>query len=222
MCTSTAVMEGTVIVTDHQLAGRGQRGNTWESNEGLNLTFSVILNPHFLPLHDQFLLNIITSLAIADFLVALGMDPKIKWPNDVLVRGKKISGILVENQVNGSKLATSIVGIGLNVNQEQFSFLNATSVKQITGRTYDLSILLTALLEKLEVRYLKLRSGNIEKLTSIYESMMYWKEEEHTFETNGIKFTGEICGIDSQSGELCIRTNGDIRKFGVKQVVYLS
>lgn len=222
MCTNTAVMEGTVIVTDHQLAGRGQRGNTWESSEGMNLTFSIILNLTFLRLQDQFLLSIITSLAIHDFLTALGVDSKIKWPNDVLVGEKKICGILVENQVNGDKLTNSIVGIGLNVNQEHLPIATATSLKQITNKEYDLSILLSALLEKLEARYLMLRSGNFAKLISLYETQMYWKGDERNFSANGINFSGAICGVDSSSGQLCIRTNDEIKKFGIKQVAYLS
>lgn len=216
-----AVNEGIVVVTDQQLAGRGQRGNVWETQPGMNLTFSVVLHPTFLRLQDQFLLNIATSLAISDFLKHIGIDSWIKWPNDVMVGQQKICGILIENQLNGNKLAKSIVGIGLNVNQEQYNVPTATSLKLITGRAYDLSTLLTALLEKLEARYLMLRSGNIQKLTSLYEAVMYWKGEEHTFEANGIQFTGEICGIDSQSGELCIRVKDEIEKFGIKQVAYL-
>lgn len=222
MCSNKAVMEGTVIVTDHQLAGRGQRGNTWQSDEGKNLTFSVILNPTFLRLQDQFLLSIITSLAINDFLDALGVNSKIKWPNDVMVGEKKICGILVENQVNGNKLTNSIIGIGLNVNQEHLPIGTATSVKQITSKEYDLSILLTSLLEKLEARYLMLRSGNHSTLITRYESLMYWKGEEHSFSANGLNFRGEICGVDSNSGQLCIRTTDETIQFGIKQVTYLS
>ncbi len=222
MCSDKAVMEGTVIVTDHQLAGRGQRGNTWQSDSGMNLTFSVILNPVFLRLSDQFLLNVISALAISDFLMELGTHAKIKWPNDVMVGENKISGILIENQVNENKIKHAIVGIGLNVNQEHLPIEAATSLKQITHQEYELSILLSVLLEKLEARYLLLRSGKYETLMASYESLLYWKGAEHTFSSNGKNFKGEICGVDSNSGHLCIQTKNEIIKFGIKQVAYLS
>lgn len=217
-----ADLNGAVMVTDHQTAGRGQRGNRWEATSGLNLTFSVMLRPAFLRLQDQFLLNVIASLALAELLADLGIEAKIKWPNDVMIEERKISGILLENQVSGNKLQYSIVGIGLNVNQEHFNIPTATSLKQCTGNTHHLASLLSLLLEKLEVYYLMLRSGQNTKLLTEYERRMYWRGEKHSFATNNLNFTGEIHGIDQSTGALCMLVDGEQKKFEVKQVVYLS
>ena len=95
--------EGTVLVTDHQTAGRGQRGNVWEAAQGMNLTFSILLRPKFLEAKDQFRLNMAVSLAIANSLQScLSQGIKLKWPNDILVDGKKIGGVLIESQLQGS------------------------------------------------------------------------------------------------------------------------
>lgn len=217
-----AEMNGVVVVTDHQTAGRGQRGNTWESEAGLNLTFSVLLKPTFLGVQNQFLLNVISSLALIDFLKDHQvMDVKIKWPNDIYVQSKKISGILIENQINGNKLKTAVVGIGLNVNQEFFDNINATSLKLITNQEQHLSTSLIHLLEKIESRYLMLRSGNFQSLIQTYTQLMYWRGVLHTFVSNNQQFDGIIQGIDDQ-GQLVIDVEGKGKKFGIKQVVYVK
>lgn len=220
LCANKAVGEGTIVITNHQLAGRGQRGNNWESTAGLNLTFSIVLTPKFLRLQEQFMLNIITSLAIHDCLAACGVpNATIKWPNDVMVNGKKIAGILTENQVNGSVLTYSVIGIGLNVNQDMFDYPTATSLRILTNTVHDLNALLINVLEKLEVRYIQLRNGNIKELISAYEAVLYWKGEEHTFYANGKEFLGTINEIDG-NGQLVIDCGDEVRTFGTKQVEY--
>ena len=113
--------EGTVWVADFQTAGRGQRGNKWESAESKNLTFTILLKPEFLHPSRQFCISQICSIGICRYLTAKGLPAKIKWPNDIYIGNKKNCGMLIEHSIRGDKLAVSIAGIGLNLNQTRFA-----------------------------------------------------------------------------------------------------
>jgi BirA family biotin operon repressor/biotin-[acetyl-CoA-carboxylase] ligase len=151
--------EGTVVITHHQTAGRGQRGNTWQSGKGLNLTLSIVLQPTFLSAIRQFQLNKAVALAVRD-VVSKYTDEAVcvKWPNDIMIGDKKVCGILIENQLTGDKLGRSIVGIGLNVNQSDFESPLASSVSLHSGKSIDLPQMFEELLQSLEWRYLQVRS----------------------------------------------------------------
>ncbi|MFN3316125.1 MAG: biotin--[acetyl-CoA-carboxylase] ligase, partial [Raineya sp.] len=128
--------EGTTIITDHQTAGRGQQENTWEAEQGQNITLSVILTPQMLKVQEQFFLNMAVTLAIYDLLQGLVSNPtalKIKWSNDLLYQNKKICGILIQNIISGQNIAKSVVGIGININQMTFKESQAISLAQITN-----------------------------------------------------------------------------------------
>jgi len=216
------VPEGTVIVTDNQTAGRGQRGNTWKASPGMNLTFSVILKPTFLDLKDQFYLNIITALAVRDLLqTRTEADVKVKWPNDVLVDGKKICGVLIENQLKGNRFTNTVIGIGLNINQQVFDLSAATSLSLVTGKAYVLSEILEQLLSRLEARYLDLVHGNVQKLISHYHEALYWRNNTHQFSSRGEVFNGIIRGVDN-TGRLQMEIDGEVRLFVEKEIVYLA
>ena len=130
------VLEGTVVITGNQTAGRGQRGNAWFSEPGKNLTFSILIKPSFLSVKNQFYLNIAFSLGLFDYLKeVLKTEVKIKWPNDILVNGKKICGILIENHLQAQHIQHSIVGIGLNVNQHHHLLATATSMNLENGKS---------------------------------------------------------------------------------------
>ena len=119
-----------VLSALEQTEGRGQRGNTWTSAPGENLMFSIVMKDLSLPAHDQFVLNEIASLSVVDFLSQHGIPARIKWPNDIYAGSKKICGILIENSLRGSAVSTSIIGIGLNINQRNFDVIlpNPTSM----------------------------------------------------------------------------------------------
>ena len=138
--------EGRVIMTTNQTGGVGQQGNVWESEAGKNLTFSLLLKPTFLPIASRFMLTKAISIAILDFLKQELPDQEvyIKWPNDIYFKNKKIAGILIKNEIKGMMMGTSIIGIGLNVNQESFdeNLPNPISMKMITGKDYDLEFIL--------------------------------------------------------------------------------
>jgi BirA family transcriptional regulator, biotin operon repressor / biotin---[acetyl-CoA-carboxylase] ligase len=214
--------DGSVVVTSNQTAGRGQRGNIWVVQPGVNLTFSIILKPSFLTVKEQFWLTIITSLAVQDFVQSKVADPAfIKWPNDILVRDKKICGILIENQIHASQIQSSVIGIGLNVNQADFGFHNATSLKMLTLQETDLNDALHLLLQFLEARYVQLKQQQFRILRQQYLSALYWKGEQHLFSVGGTTFAGVIDGID-EHGKLNVKTDNEIRSFEVKELVYLS
>ena len=175
-------IEGMVIITPNQTAGRGQRGNQWESQPHKNLTFSVILNPTFIPITLQFDLTVLSSLAIADSLVELGLSKaEIKWPNDIYCRGSKIAGILIENIVRSDKIEWAIIGIGLNVNQVDFKTPGATSICLELNQEITLEKVLGGLLRKLNEYYSILKSGGREELRESYMKRLLWKEEKREF-----------------------------------------
>jgi BirA family biotin operon repressor/biotin-[acetyl-CoA-carboxylase] ligase len=222
LASQPSIIEGSVIITDHQTAGRGQRGNTWEAAKGKNLTFSVVLRPLFLPIKDQFFLNIFTSLAIHDFLRdKINAIIRIKWPNDILINNKKIGGILIENQIRASQVSITVVGIGLNVNQVDFNVGTATSLAALTGSEQGLSQLLEQLLQCLEARYLQLRQGNLNALREEYLQQLYWRGEDHVFTSGGISIQGKITGID-ESGRLAMDTVEGVRSFDIKEISYVQ
>lgn len=212
--------EGTLVITENQTAGRGQRGNSWETEPGMNLTFTVVFRPGFLSVSDQFYLNIITSLAVQDYLkTQIAEAVLIKWPNDILVGGKKICGILIENQIQGNRFSGVVVGVGLNINQQNFTVDTATSLSLQTLRSFDLQKELENLLLLLETRYLQLKSGKFADLKRNYLSHLYRLNEPHTFVVDGNTLEGVITGID-EVGRLTVKTDYGVRAFGVKEIGY--
>ncbi len=214
--------EGTIVISDHQTAGKGQRGNTWDTEPGKNLTFSLLLKPSFLLAKDQFFLTIAVSLALYNFLtVRFSAEIKIKWPNDILLNDKKICGILIENTLSGDKIQHSIVGIGLNVNQTSFSITSPTSMKLIADHEFDLTTELNLLLENLEVYYLQLRSGKNDLLNQDYLNHLYWLGEEHEFRSTNENFMGIISGI-GDNGRLNVLRDGKEISFDLKDITFVK
>jgi BirA family transcriptional regulator, biotin operon repressor / biotin---[acetyl-CoA-carboxylase] ligase len=214
--------EGAVIITDHQYQGRGQRGNVWHSEPYKNLTFSVILHPTFLATQQIFLLNIITTLAIQNVLVRYTPSGlRIKWPNDIYYRNKKIGGVLIENVFEKRTLKTSIVGIGLNVNQSRFAALAPTSLSLVCQRTFGLQKLLAQILESLERHYLQLRAQDIAPLKDAYLRNMYWIHEVHTFKDRNRTFQGVIKGVDAVGRLVIEQAEGTSRCYDVQEVIFI-
>jgi BirA family transcriptional regulator, biotin operon repressor / biotin---[acetyl-CoA-carboxylase] ligase len=222
LCQRAATAEGTVVITDNQTNGRGQRGNVWLSDPHKNLTFSIILKPTFLRPSDQFNLTIAISLALRDFLThrKLGVV-KIKWPNDILINDKKVCGILIENTLTGDVLQCSVVGIGLNVNQDSFLIDSASSMKVVAGQDFNLSDELSHLLEFLERRYLQLRSGKTGDLRNDYLSSLYGMGEQRSFMDAAGEMQGVIEGINPQ-GKLLIDTREGIKSYDLKEIRFME
>ena len=143
-----------VVSAFSQSAGRGQRGNTWSAKAGENLTFSILAKHAGIRALDQFVISEITALSVVDLLAIHGINARIKWPNDIYFKDKKIAGILIKNEIKGIMLGISIIGIGLNINQTDFSddIPNPISMKMITGKDYDLTATLSDICEEIKIQ----------------------------------------------------------------------
>lgn len=213
-------IEGTTIITQNQTQGRGQRGNVWKSEPGKNATFTVILKPTTVPTQKQFQLHLITTLAIYQTLFPiLGKELKIKWPNDIYYRDRKLGGILIENTLKGAHIENSIIGIGLNVNQSHFSSVHATSLFDITDESFEANNIIEQILIDLEKKYLELKNGKLKSLEAQYLRRLYQFESINTYEANNRTFQGKIIGINP-SGLLQIQENEQVHEFAFKEVVY--
>jgi len=222
---SKPLPEGTVIMAESQYAGRGQQQNGWHSQAGKNLTFSLLLNPSFLPVTQQFDLTRVISLGVFNALEALlGDRLKIKWPNDIYYGDKKLGGILIENLLQGSLIKQAVIGIGINVNQLEFPdwVPNPISINQILQQDYDLQLLLSQICRHIEAWYLKLRAGKTELIREAYLNSMYWLNETHLFRSNGDVFSGKIKNIEN-NGLLVVNNNIETEfKFTFKEIEFLN
>jgi len=222
---SKPLPEGTVIMAESQYAGRGQQQNGWHSQAGKNLTFSLLLNPSFLPVTQQFDLTRVISLGVFNALEALlGDQLKIKWPNDIYYGDKKLGGILIENLLQGSLIKQAVIGIGINVNQLEFPdwVPNPISINQILQQDYDLQLLLSQICRHIEAWYLKLRAGKTELIREAYLNSMYWLNETHLFRSNGDVFSGKIKNIEN-NGLLVVNNNIETEfKFTFKEIEFLN
>ncbi|MXV49825.1 biotin--[acetyl-CoA-carboxylase] ligase [Pedobacter sp. HMF7647] len=221
---SAPVPEGTVIMADEQFAGRGQSTNSWYSEPGKNLTVSLLLNPRFLSVGQQFLLNKAISTSINDVLrQIIGNEVKIKWPNDVYFKNSKSGGILIENIIQGNQWKYAIIGIGLNVNQIEFPDLErpVSSIKKILQEDYDLERLLAEICCAIEASYLKLRTLNFSGLSESYLERLYRFNELAMFKANDKLFEGTIVDVDDQ-GLLHIKTGEKISTYTFKEVEFIN
>lgn len=223
------------IASHVQREGRGQRGNSWESEDGVNLTFSVLFRPEAIQVSDQFIVSEAVAISVTDYLESVGVKASIKWPNDIYVDDRKICGILIENSLNGGELADCIIGIGLNVNQTSFSpsLPNPVSLKLLTGRSFNLEEELKSLHGHLVENLLKLNSFRDRNgLDARYLSNLYRRGQWCDYEEmqaneipvekrSGSRFKARILGIDN-SGQLVLeRLDGTISHRGFKEIKYI-
>ncbi|MGZ4100005.1 MAG: biotin--[acetyl-CoA-carboxylase] ligase [Bacteroidia bacterium] len=218
--------EGTVIHTTNQTAGRGQRGNVWNTLPDSSLTASIIINPVFLELKKQFFLYKIAALAcydvMAEILNSSQYDIKIKWPNDILVNGKKIAGILIENIITSNTINRSVIGIGINIKQREFeSKSNATSLQLLTGKEYGLNYVLELLCSYLEKYYLLLKNGNYKVITEKYLEHFYALNKRIGFEINGRAQSFLVKGIGSKGLLLLENEAGNDLEFDIKEIKWI-
>lgn len=221
MVRKSDIQEGTVIITDEQSKGRGQRGNKWLTTPGKNITMSLILKPNFITVTNQYFLNMAISIAvnntIKNYLDHLKCE--IKWPNDVLVNRKKIAGILIENGLTGRNLEFSIVGIGLNVNQLDFYGLRGTSLKKELKGDFRLQEVLQKLIENIEAYYLKLKAGKNSEIKEQYlESLLGYRTKLRY--RSEYEFDGFIEDV-SDRGILSVSINGQVATFDFKEIEFL-
>ena len=228
-----------VLSAELQTAGRGQRGNIWHSLSGENLTFSIVLkfaineSGSLLPrlkASDQFAISEITALSVVDFLARSGIEAKIKWPNDIYVGDRKICGILIENSLQDRWLSSSIIGIGLNINQRNFdvNLPNPTSMylESPAGKEFDLKECLETFMEIFDgyfKRYFNIKGG-FTTIRTLYLSQLWRRHEIHTYRNiaENLLFKGMIRGV-SDVGNLIVENldSGEIKEFGFKEIGYI-
>jgi len=215
--------EGTVIQAAFQTAGRGQRGNSWYSSKGENLLFSIVFYPDFLFGDQQFYLSKMISVGLFRFFNSFCNDVKIKWPNDIYFQNKKIGGILIENSLQGSEISHSIVGVGLNINQQIFpdQIPNPISLFQITNKKYDLQELLQQAVHHIFRTYEELAEGNFAAINNAYIDALFRFQEIANFKTpEGETFSGKIVDV-KENGCLQIETNFRKKLFYFKEIEFL-
>ena len=226
MLKNVNIAEGTLIQTDDQLQGRVQRGNAWYSEKGRDLITSFVFKPVFLDLNKQFVLYEITALAVYDllaqYLTDSQFDIKIKWPNDILVNEKKVAGILIENIIAGNSIQYSIVGIGINLNQQDApNAIRSCSVQSLTGKITDLKLLTQLLCSMLEKYYLLLKSGKLDQIHSLYMDQFFKRGAFCSFEIDGKISEWKVMGT-AQNGLLELQDgNGKHQVSDVKQVKWI-
>ena len=207
-----------------QTQGRGQQGAKWISEPGKNLTFSVLKKFENLPSEYHFLLNMEVSLAIFRALKKLYIpNLAVKWANDILSSKKKICGILIENTLHKEQISSSIIGIGLNVNQVFFNDLpNVSSLQKIMGHPFDLEEVLLLICQELEVSLKSLSPTRFETMLAEYHTYLFRKDKPSTFEyPNGERFMGYIRGV-SHNGQLQVEQEDALMSsFSLKEIKLL-
>lgn len=217
------LQEGAVVTAQWQSAGRGQQGGVWESKKGSNLLCSVLYCPN-LELSKQVYLNMSVALAVKSCVEHFipNKEITIKWPNDIYVSGNKIAGILIENSIQDNLITQSVIGIGINVNENMPSSLHATSLLSEMGMHSKINEVLEVLLKQLEVHYLRLKKGQYPVIKNEYIAHLYRFGDNRMYRdmNSNLYFLGKIKDVNDE-GKLIIETLDGLRLFGVKEVEFL-
>lgn len=213
-----------VAVAGHQTAGRGQGNNSWESEPGKNLLFSILAHPTYVIPSRQFIISMATALALRDVLTQeAGKGISIKWPNDIYWHDKKISGTLIETAVCRQGIKRCIIGIGININQEVFhsDAPNPVSLRNITGHDTERESILQAIINRFCFYMGMVERGESAAIISLYHKALYRKEGFHAYcDSNGM-FDAEIKDIE-ENGRLLLRDrNGRLRGYFFKEVKFI-
>ena len=211
-----------LITTDHQTAGRGQRGNTWESASKKNLLFSLAFAPHNLPASQQFVLCEYISVVLCEVLSLYTDDIRIKWPNDIYYRDHKLCGILIEHDLEGTHLSRTIIGVGLNVNQSQFisDAPNPISLSQILGHEVNRTELLSAICNQFANPSL-LNITTREALHSRYTSLLYRLGISAIYQDTEGTFTAILHHVEPDGRLILEDKQGQQRSYLFKEVAYI-
>ncbi|MDR2496164.1 MAG: biotin--[acetyl-CoA-carboxylase] ligase [Tannerellaceae bacterium] len=214
--------EGSVVTAEYQTAGRGQAGGSaWESAPAQNLTFSLLLRPEQIRAREQFILAQISALAVKETLDLFAGGFTVKWPNDVYWNNKKICGILIENTLMGEYISSSVVGIGLNVNQTAFPEMEAApvSLRMITGEMYEREALLQRLLRRLFDRYRRICSADaLAEARTEYRQALYRRDGFHPYRDRTGLFEACIADVEPSGHLLLMLRSGETRRYALKEV----
>jgi BirA family biotin operon repressor/biotin-[acetyl-CoA-carboxylase] ligase len=219
-----SLAERTVVIAEFQSGGRGQQGNSWFSTKGDNLLFSLLVRPKNLLASEMFIISCITSLAIEKTLSPFAGNIRIKWPNDIYWNDKKIAGILIENNLQEGFVQRSVIGVGLNVNEQSFpDYLpNPVSLCQITKTKHDKTQILDTFLCEFDALYQQFERGASLEIKKEYMQNLYRANDYYWFEDDNGKFSAKIADI-LPSGHLVLKTKeGEEKKYAFKEVRFVE
>jgi BirA family biotin operon repressor/biotin-[acetyl-CoA-carboxylase] ligase len=214
----------TLVVADDQTKGRGQQGNAWETEKGKNLTFSLLCHPDFILASRQWLLSQCMAVAIQQTLSQFVEDVEVKWPNDIYIGDKKISGTLIECDLLGKHISNCIIGVGININQTMFysDAPNPTSLQLVTGKEYDREEILSVLLQHFQHFYTLLKEGQEDTIRQLYRQHLYRREGFHRYRDVRGEFMAEIDDIEP-TGHLRLRfEDGKVVRYELKEVQFIK
>jgi BirA family biotin operon repressor/biotin-[acetyl-CoA-carboxylase] ligase len=217
-------LNGTIIWANKQISGKGYGNNQWISEEGKNLTFSAIIFPKKLKAQNQFYLSKAISIGICEFLRSYCKNVYIKWPNDIYIDNKKIGGILIENTIKADILSTSIIGIGLNINQTKFpdNLPNPISLKLKLKKVFDLESCLFALLDQLDIQVFKIMNNEFHDIDNTYLNYLYRFQEMSKFTDNQKIIFAKIIDVKS-TGEIILEDANKQRLiYGFKEITFID
>lgn len=226
LCKENKAKEYHTVIAERQTAGRGQRGNSWESEAGKNLTFSTVVYPTALEAKNQFYLSMTAAFSVIHALDSYTGDFSIKWPNDIYWKNKKIGGILIENELEGKYIIQSIIGIGLNINQKGFhsSAPNPVSLFQILGTEIDKMELFQKVLSGLVAGYFMLENnlnGATDVIQELYLSRLYRKEGYHPYRDKKGEFMAEFQEVEPDGHLVLKDEQGNPRRYAFKEVEFV-
>lgn len=214
-----------LITTDYQTAGRGQRGNAWESAPEKNLLFSLAIKPNNISASQQFAICELISAALCDVLAKYCTDIRIKWPNDIYYRNHKLCGILIEHDLEGTQLSRTIIGVGLNVNQEQFvsDAPNPISLSQVIGHEVDREALLEAITARFFELYQQYASAILDRtaLHQRYISLLYRLNIPSTYRDSRSAFTATLRNVELDGRLILEDQQGTLRSYLFKEIAYI-
>lgn len=220
----TNVPNGTAILTHNQTKGRGQRGNTWDSEPNKNISCSYYISLNKLRVPDVFLISMAVSNAIHKFISSYFDNVKIKWPNDMLINNKKVCGVLIENSISGKYISQSIIGIGININQDFFEHLpHATSFLLEKDTKWELDKLFNELNDFLNYEINYLDSGHLVQIKNYYLiNLLGYRSlrKYHDLTDNNKLFEGKILDVEN-TGILKMKRESTIKKYSFKEIGFI-
>lgn len=212
------VENGLVVYTSFQTNGKGMALNKWESQPEKNLLCSILLEFPFIKIEQQAYINMAVCLALQAIVSKFtSKNCAIKWPNDIYIENKKIAGILIENTLQGNKIKQTIIGIGLNINQENFETKNAISLKNILNHNLNIETVLYELTNQLNIYYQLLALGKLQQIAEKYNELLYRKNETCYFNINNQLVLGEIDSVN-EFGLLKVLVGNELQEFAHKEL----
>lgn len=216
---------GDIVIAEYQTKGRGQRGHSWHSKTGENLTFTLVLKPEDMLVDKQFYISKMIPLALVRTFARFDIRAEIKWTNDVYVGDRKIVGILIENDIMGDRITKSIAGIGINVNQKTFdpALPNPVSMSVITGKKYDRAQVLDCFITEVSILLDKLKSRKFDELDAEYHCNLYRRKGSYPFaDPDGQLFNASIERVH-ETGELILRheSSGEVKSYLFTEVEFV-